>query len=312
MAAGRGEVAAGAAHRGGIDVRGVQLGGVQGGGERGAHRAGTAAQVDDHRAWRGELNGLADQELGPAAGHEDTGIHGYPQAAEVRPADDLFQGQAGCPPVHHGSELRRRRGRGDEQLRLILGEHATGGPQPGDDGGPGNRGRGDRHEGAWYPGQRAPGPRRANRSRQPRAAPARGVHVYPARDGEGPDLDQRRSGRRRHLAGGQIGPDPARLPGVGDRDLDPLRHDQVQLAPDQGRMQDGVHALEQRLAQVQDHLTAHDRHGEPVRHHPAPVPLHGGEERADRPGVVQLERLAGGLTPGPLVSVASSPRVRAW
>ena len=148
VGADRGEVAAGAGHRGGVDVGGVQLGGVQGGGERGAHRAGTAAQVDDHRARRGEPNSLADQELGAAAGHEDAGIHGYPQAAEVRPADDLFQRQAGCPPVHHGGELRRRGGRGDEQLRLVLGEHAPGGPQPGDDGGPGNRGRGDRHTGA--------------------------------------------------------------------------------------------------------------------------------------------------------------------
>ena len=78
---------------------------------------------------------MADEELGAAAGYEDSGVHGYPQAAELRPAQDMFKGQAGGSPVHHGGEVGRRPCRGDEQPRLILGEDTAGGPKPGNDDG---------------------------------------------------------------------------------------------------------------------------------------------------------------------------------
>src|SRR5664280_1952087 len=55
------------------------------------------------------------------------------QAAELRPAEDVFEGQAGGSPVDHGGEIGSRPCRGDEQPRLVLGEDTAGGPKPGDD-----------------------------------------------------------------------------------------------------------------------------------------------------------------------------------
>ncbi len=83
----------------------------------------------------GEGGGVVDEELGAAAGHEDSGVHGYPQTAELRPAEDVFQRQAGGSLVHHRGEVGRRPCRSDQQPRLVLGEDTAGGPKPGDDGG---------------------------------------------------------------------------------------------------------------------------------------------------------------------------------
>ncbi|GGL28686.1 hypothetical protein GCM10014719_32730 [Planomonospora parontospora subsp. antibiotica] len=47
----------------------------------------------------------------------------------------MLEGEPGDPPLHHGGELAGRPRRGGEQLGLVLGEDATGGPEPGDDGG---------------------------------------------------------------------------------------------------------------------------------------------------------------------------------
>ena len=80
-----------------------------------------------------------DEELGAAAGHEDSRVHGDPQAAELRPAQDVLKGQAGHPPVHHGGQLGRGLGGRDEQPGLVLGEDTAGGPEPGGDGGRGGR-----------------------------------------------------------------------------------------------------------------------------------------------------------------------------
>src|SRR5207344_1953357 len=84
----------------------------------------------------GEGGGLADQELGAAARDEDPGVHGYPQAAELRPAEDVFEWLAPGPPVHQGGQLGWRPGCGDEQLRLVLGEDTARSPEAGDDGRP--------------------------------------------------------------------------------------------------------------------------------------------------------------------------------
>ena len=81
----------------------------------------------------GEGGGLLDKELGAAAGYEDSGVHGYPQAAELRPAEDVFEGQAADSPVHHGGEVGRSLCRGDEQPCLVLGEDTAGGSKHGDD-----------------------------------------------------------------------------------------------------------------------------------------------------------------------------------
>ena len=86
-----------------------------------------------------QVVGWADQELGAAAGHEDAGVHGDPQAAELRPAEHVLQGLAGGPPVHHGRQVGKRGGPGHEQLRFVLGEDAAGRPKPGDHDGFGKR-----------------------------------------------------------------------------------------------------------------------------------------------------------------------------
>lgn len=70
----------------------MEFGPAQRRGERGAEGSGAAAQVDDDRSGTGEGGGLPDQELGAAAGYEDAGADGDPQAVELGPAEDVFQG----------------------------------------------------------------------------------------------------------------------------------------------------------------------------------------------------------------------------
>ncbi len=98
-------IPAGAAHRGRFEVDGVQLGPFQRCDERGPHRARSAAQVDDDGSWPGQGGGLADEELGARAGYEDFWVHGYPQAAELSPAEDVLEGQAGGLPIHNRGEV---------------------------------------------------------------------------------------------------------------------------------------------------------------------------------------------------------------
>ena len=142
LAADGGDVAAGAPDRDRIEVGGVQLDLAEGRGERHTERPRATAQVHDDGPGlsggrlAGEGNGLADQELGAAAGHEDAGVHGDPQAAELRPAEDVLERLAGGPPVQHGGQGGRCPRRGDEQPRLVLGEDAARGPEPGDGGRP--------------------------------------------------------------------------------------------------------------------------------------------------------------------------------
>jgi len=144
---GGGNVASGAPHRGWVDVDGVQLDPIQGHDHRHADCAGATAQVNDDSSWPlgGEGRGLADEELGAAARHEDSGIHGYPQAAELRPAEDVLQGKAGDSPVDHGGEVVRRTRSAEEQPRLVLGEDTAGSPKSGDDNGSRQQRRGERH-----------------------------------------------------------------------------------------------------------------------------------------------------------------------
>jgi hypothetical protein len=49
-----------------------------------------------------------DEELGTAPRNEGSGGHGYPQVAELGPAQDLFEGQASGSPGHHIGEVGRR------------------------------------------------------------------------------------------------------------------------------------------------------------------------------------------------------------
>ena len=82
-----------------------------------------------------EADGLPDEEFGAAARHEDTGIDGYSQAAELRPPHHVLERLARRPPVYHRGEVCGRAGRGDQQPRFVLGEDTAGGAKPGHDGG---------------------------------------------------------------------------------------------------------------------------------------------------------------------------------
>ncbi len=122
----------------------MQFGAAEGRAQGQPHRPRAAAQVDDDRAdWAdpadpvcGERrDGLVDEEFGAAARHEDAGLHGDAQAAELGPAQDVFEGQPVGPSPHHVSEFVGRTGGGYEEFRLVLGEDAPGGAERGDDGG---------------------------------------------------------------------------------------------------------------------------------------------------------------------------------
>jgi hypothetical protein len=80
--------------------------------------------------------GLVDEEFGATAGDEDAGVHGYPETAELRPAENVLERQASRPPVHHRSEFGRCPGGGEEQLRLVFGEDTASGAKSADDNGP--------------------------------------------------------------------------------------------------------------------------------------------------------------------------------
>ncbi len=154
LSAERGDIAAGAAHGGRVDVRRVQLRPAESGRQGRADRARAAAQVHDDGLpgsgsgpgfgpglglgpCRGQ--GLFYEELGAPAGYEDTRFHGDPQAAELRPPDDELEGQPGCPAFDQRGDVTRGRRGGDDQFCLVLGEDASGGPECGHHGVTGGR-----------------------------------------------------------------------------------------------------------------------------------------------------------------------------
>jgi hypothetical protein len=75
--------------------------------------------------WWRYSGGLAHEKFGSVARNKNAGVHGYPQAAELGPAEYVFQGQSSRTPRHQGGEFSRRSRRGDEQLRFVLGEDAA-------------------------------------------------------------------------------------------------------------------------------------------------------------------------------------------
>jgi hypothetical protein len=122
-----------------IDVDGVQLERPDEGGQRDTDRTATAAQVDHDRQSRTVLASCPvnqrgrqlDQQAGPSAGHEHPRFHHQAQATELSPAEYLFQWLSGRPALHQGGQLPGAGGRLGQQQRLVLCEHAAGGPQPG-------------------------------------------------------------------------------------------------------------------------------------------------------------------------------------
>ena len=103
--------------------------------QRRTDRARTAAQVDDDGALACQRERLAHQQLAASPRHEHPGSHDDPQAAELRPAQQVLQGNATRAPAHQRGKLRRRVGGLDEQTRLVLGEDATGSAKFADRGG---------------------------------------------------------------------------------------------------------------------------------------------------------------------------------
>ena len=129
------DVATRARHRGRLDVGGVQLDPRDGPRHHHPEAARTAAQVDHDRRTTGrdrprQGDRLARQQLGAPPGHEHAGVQGDPQPAELRPADHLLQRVTRAACRDHPGELVGTVGRADQQVGLVLGEHAPGRPQP--------------------------------------------------------------------------------------------------------------------------------------------------------------------------------------
>jgi hypothetical protein len=129
------QVPPGAADRGGVDVGGMQVGDVQDGGQCRTHRPGAAAEVHDDGPGRREGDRLAHQQLRAPAGHEHSRLDGDPQPAELRPAQEVLQGEARDPLLDQRGEGAGGARRVRQEARLVLGEDAPGGAQPGHDGG---------------------------------------------------------------------------------------------------------------------------------------------------------------------------------
>ena len=139
VAARREDIPASARHSGRVDVGGMEFQRASQGCERCPDRSRSAAEVDnDGRRTAAverlqEPYGLADEEFRAAAGHEDAGIDGDPQAAELCPAQDVLKREARNPPVQHGLEPLRRRGSFHEEECFFFCENAARCPEPGDD-----------------------------------------------------------------------------------------------------------------------------------------------------------------------------------
>jgi len=137
---------------GGVVVAGVHLGvGAPGGHGRGDRRdPGVRLHEDGPGAPRERLERAACQEARALAGDEDARPDREPSAAELDPADDVLQRLARDPAVDEAVERWSAGAVGGlaEERGLLLGVHAPGGAQPGDErvGGHGQRRRSTRIE----------------------------------------------------------------------------------------------------------------------------------------------------------------------
>ncbi len=166
LGADRVEVAAGTGDRDRIDVRRVQLDAGVPAGEREAESAGSAAEVDDHAVRRHHRGREVHDVRRPLPRDEHTGLERDPDPGEVDPAHDVLQRLARHPPRDEllqpsaprwsrrslaaydlpggrgGRSATTPGGRGgrsatvsrparrlQQQPGLLLGEHATGGPE---------------------------------------------------------------------------------------------------------------------------------------------------------------------------------------
>ena len=130
-AAGRLQVPPRAAHRGRVDVGRVQPDPGHRRRDRRPDRAAAAAQIQHYRRLPPDQmrNRFPDKQFAASPGHEDPFVDGDPQTAELDPADDVLQRLALDASAHHGGQLVGVGRRRQQQPRLVLGEHAAGGPQ---------------------------------------------------------------------------------------------------------------------------------------------------------------------------------------
>ncbi len=94
-----------------------------------------------------DLGPAIDEELAAAARNKDAGGYENTQAAELGPADDLLQRQASEAAADHALKLCARGGRGDKQVRLVLGEDAARRSQNSNDLGPARAGAANQDRG---------------------------------------------------------------------------------------------------------------------------------------------------------------------
>src|SRR5205823_9362660 len=88
-----------------------------------AYGARTAAKINDDGVRGRHDRRLADEELSAPPWNEDPGIHREALTAELGPAKDMFEGDAGNPQLDHGGKLRPGTAVCHEQLGLLLGKH---------------------------------------------------------------------------------------------------------------------------------------------------------------------------------------------
>jgi hypothetical protein len=150
--AGMSDIAPGAAHRRGLDVDSVELYPVHGGSQCHPYGPGAATHVDGDagpsKQGASQPDGLADHELGTAAGDEDPRPHEYAKTAELSPTHQVLKGYPGRSRLNHGRQTRRCRGLRQEEESLFLGEDTTGIAEFGGDG------RQSPRRWAWPPGLR--------------------------------------------------------------------------------------------------------------------------------------------------------------
>ncbi|GAA1649344.1 hypothetical protein GCM10009744_46010 [Kribbella alba] len=96
-------------------------------------RARTTAKIQYYGARPAERDRLGHQELRTPPGHENARINLDAQAAELRPAENVFERKSIDPLIDQLGEFGVVAGSGDEQGCFVLGEDAAGGAEGGDD-----------------------------------------------------------------------------------------------------------------------------------------------------------------------------------
>lgn len=103
-----------------------------------SHGPGSAAEVNHQRTFRQRMvlqhgNGLIDQQLCAAPGHEDAGLNQNTQAGKLRPPQDVLQRNTLHPAPDSAGKFRGTRPFRQQEPGFLFGEYTTRRPQQGDD-----------------------------------------------------------------------------------------------------------------------------------------------------------------------------------